>query len=158
MHSLCPCLVLEGHCPVEFSSNPNYGVCRVKLELSSAGRWPSRSSFGHPWTVSELDSSSLQAELEHSLEESRQSARAAQESLSEKETELKELRSQKASEQGLVSKEDHEAQRLSLQAEINTLMTQLANLARKHEKTCTEVCVVLDFVYDSFLSTYLHRC
>ncbi|XP_016121621.1 ankyrin repeat domain-containing protein 24-like, partial [Sinocyclocheilus grahami] len=89
--------------------------------------------------VSELDSSSLQAELELSLEESRQSARAAQESLSEKETELKELRSQKALDQGLVSKEDHEAQRLSLQAEINTLMAQLADLARKHEKTCTEV-------------------
>uniref|UniRef100_A0A672KCZ3 Uncharacterized protein n=1 Tax=Sinocyclocheilus grahami TaxID=75366 RepID=A0A672KCZ3_SINGR len=51
---------------------------------------------------------------------------------------------------------DHEAQRLSLQAEINTLMAQLADLARKHEKTCTEVCVVLDVVYDSFHSTYLH--
>ncbi|KTF91378.1 hypothetical protein cypCar_00042434 [Cyprinus carpio] len=54
-------------------------------------------------------------------------------------TELKELRSQKALEQGLVSKEDHEAQRLSLQAEINTLTAQLGDLARKHEKTCTEV-------------------
>ncbi len=72
----CPFLVLEGHCPAEFSSNPNYGVCRGKLELSSAGHWPSRSRFGHPWMVSELDSSSLQAELERSLEESRQSARA----------------------------------------------------------------------------------
>ncbi len=82
----CPFLVLEGHCPAEFSSNPDYGVCRVNLESSSAGRWPSRNRFGHPWTVSELDSSSLQAELESSLEESRQSARAAQESLSEKET------------------------------------------------------------------------
>lgn len=71
---------------------------------------------------------------------------------------MKELRSQKALEQGLVSKEDHEAQRLSLQAEINTLTAQLADLARKHEKTCTEVCiyVVLDVVYDSFHSTYLH--
>ncbi|XP_042605488.1 ankyrin repeat domain-containing protein 24 [Cyprinus carpio] len=56
-----------------------------------------------------------------------------------KETELKDLRSQKALEQGLVSKEDHEAQRLSLQAEINTLTAQLGDLARKHEKTCTEV-------------------
>lgn len=90
-------------------------------------------------SVSKEEHDKVKAELERSLEESRQSARAAQESLSEKETELKELRSQKASEQGLVSKEDHEAQRLSLQAEINTLMTQLANLARKHEKTCTEV-------------------
>lgn len=56
-----------------------------------------------------------------------------------------------------MSKEDHEAQRLSLQAEINTLTAQLADLARKHEKTCTEVCiyVVLDVVYDSFHSTYL---
>lgn len=62
--------------------------------------------------------------------------------MSEKETELKDLRSQKALEQGLVSKEDHEAQRLSLQAEINTLTAQLADLARKHEKTCLEVCVL----------------
>ncbi|XP_016327173.1 ankyrin repeat domain-containing protein 24-like [Sinocyclocheilus anshuiensis] len=90
-------------------------------------------------SVSKEEHDKVKAELEHSLEESRQSARAAQESLSEKETELKELRSQKALEQGLVSKEDHEAQRLSLQAEINTLMAQLADLARKHEKTCTEV-------------------
>ncbi|TRY62351.1 hypothetical protein DNTS_025881 [Danionella cerebrum] len=77
--------------------------------------------------------------LVHSLEECRKSAAATQESLSEKETELKELRSQKALEQGLVSKEDHEAQRLSLQAEINTLTAQFADLARKHEKTCLEV-------------------
>ncbi|XP_043079186.1 ankyrin repeat domain-containing protein 24 isoform X4 [Puntigrus tetrazona] len=90
-------------------------------------------------SVSKEEHDKVKAELEGSLEESRQSARAAQESLSEKETELKELRSQKALEQGLVSKEDHEAQRLSLQAEINTVMAQLADLARKHEKTCTEV-------------------
>ncbi|XP_016395811.1 ankyrin repeat domain-containing protein 24-like [Sinocyclocheilus rhinocerous] len=90
-------------------------------------------------SVNKEEHDKVKAELERSLEESRQSARAAQESLSEKETELKELRSQKALEQGLVSKEDHEAQRLSLQAEINTLMAQLADLARKHEKTCTEV-------------------
>ncbi|XP_052446278.1 ankyrin repeat domain-containing protein 24 isoform X1 [Carassius gibelio] len=90
-------------------------------------------------SVSKEEHDKVKAELERFLEESRQSARAAQESLSEKETELKELRSQKALEQGLVSKEDHEAQRLSLQAEINTLTAQLADLARKHEKTCTEV-------------------
>ncbi|XP_058615567.1 ankyrin repeat domain-containing protein 24 isoform X3 [Onychostoma macrolepis] len=90
-------------------------------------------------SVSKEEHDKVKAELERSLEESRQSARVAQESLSEKETELKELRSQKALEQGLVSKEDHEAQRLSLQAEINTLTAQLADLGRKHEKTCTEV-------------------
>uniref|UniRef100_A0A9J8D7I3 Ankyrin repeat domain 24 n=1 Tax=Cyprinus carpio carpio TaxID=630221 RepID=A0A9J8D7I3_CYPCA len=90
-------------------------------------------------SVSKQEHDKVKEELERSLEESRQSARAAQESLSEKETELKELRSQKALEQGLVSKEDHEAQRLSLQAEINTLTAQLGDLARKHEKTCTEV-------------------
>ncbi|KAL0160201.1 hypothetical protein M9458_043926, partial [Cirrhinus mrigala] len=90
-------------------------------------------------SVSKDEHDKVKTELERSLEESRQSAIAAQESLSEKETELKELRSQKALEQGLVSKEDHEAQRLSLQAEINTLTAQMADLARKHEKTCTEV-------------------
>ncbi|XP_051549355.1 ankyrin repeat domain-containing protein 24-like [Myxocyprinus asiaticus] len=90
-------------------------------------------------SISKEEHERVKAELERSLEESQQNATAAQESLSEKETELKELRSQKALEQGLVSKEDHEAQRLSLQAEINTLMTQLADLARKHEKTCIEV-------------------
>ncbi|XP_056112334.1 ankyrin repeat domain-containing protein 24 isoform X2 [Rhinichthys klamathensis goyatoka] len=90
-------------------------------------------------SVSKEEHDKVKAELELSLEESRQSATAAQDFLSERETELKELRSQKASEQGLVSKEDHEAQRLSLQAEINTLTAQLADLARKHEKTCIEV-------------------
>lgn len=65
---------------------------------------------------------------------------AAQDVLSEKEAELKELRSQRAAEQGMVSKEDHQAQRLSLQAEINALSAQMVELTRKHEKTCTEVC------------------
>uniref|UniRef100_A0A8C9U0H8 Ankyrin repeat domain 24 n=1 Tax=Scleropages formosus TaxID=113540 RepID=A0A8C9U0H8_SCLFO len=68
-----------------------------------------------------------------------ESAQAAQDALSARETELKEVRSQRAAEQGAVSKEEHEAQRLSLQAEINALTAQLADLARKHEKTCTEV-------------------
>ncbi|XP_073689089.1 uveal autoantigen with coiled-coil domains and ankyrin repeats protein-like [Garra rufa] len=90
-------------------------------------------------SVSKEEHDKVKTELERSLEDSRQSARAAQDALSEKETELKELRSQKALEQGLVSKEDHEAQRLSLKAEINTLTAQMADLARKHEKTCTEV-------------------
>ncbi|XP_059425549.1 ankyrin repeat domain-containing protein 24 isoform X3 [Carassius carassius] len=90
-------------------------------------------------SVSKEEHDKVKTELERFLEESLQSARAAQESLSVKETELKELRSQKALEQGLVSKEYNEAQRLSLQAEINTLTAQLADLARKHEKTCTEV-------------------
>lgn len=55
--------------------------------------------------------------------------------------ELRELKSQKAAEQGLISKEDHEALRLSLQAEINAVTARFNDLTRKHEKTCTEVCV-----------------
>lgn len=55
--------------------------------------------------------------------------------------ELRELKSQKAAEQGLISKEDHEALRLSLQAEINAITARFNDLTRKHEKTCTEVCV-----------------
>ncbi len=53
--------------------------------------------------------------------------------------ELRELKSQKAAEQGLISKEDHEALRLSLQAEINAATARFNDLTRKHEKTCTEV-------------------
>ncbi|XP_065102689.1 uncharacterized protein ankrd24 isoform X2 [Paramisgurnus dabryanus] len=90
-------------------------------------------------SVNREEHEKVKAELERSLVEIRQKAAAAQESLSEKETEIKELRSQKALQQGLVSKEDHEAQRLSLQAEINTLTAQLADLTRKHEKTSNEV-------------------
>ena len=55
--------------------------------------------------------------------------------------ELRELKSQKAAEQGLISKEDHEALRLSLQAEINAATARFNDLTRKHEKTCTEVSV-----------------
>ena len=55
--------------------------------------------------------------------------------------ELRELKSQKAAEQGLISKEDYEALRLSLQAEINAATARFNDLTRKHEKTCTEVCV-----------------
>lgn len=84
-----------------------------------------------------------QAELQHSLQASESSAASAQEALSEKEMELRELKSQKAAEQGLISKEDHEALRLSLQAEINTVTARFNDLTRKHEKTCTEVCVCL---------------
>lgn len=94
---------------------------------------------------------SLQAELERSLEEVREKAATAQDALSDKETELKELRSRKALEQGLVSKEDHEGQRLSLQAEINTLSTQLADLTRKHEKTSVEVHQYVCVHCDHFL-------
>ncbi|KAA0712264.1 Ankyrin repeat domain-containing protein 24 [Triplophysa tibetana] len=90
-------------------------------------------------SVSREEHERVKAELERSLEEVREKAEKAQDALSDKETELKELRSRKASEQGLVSKEDHETQRLSLQAEINTLSTQLADLTRKHEKTSVEV-------------------
>ena len=53
--------------------------------------------------------------------------------------ELRDLKSQKAAEQGLISKEDHEALRLSLQAEINAITARFNDLTRKHEKTCTEV-------------------
>ncbi|XP_070765593.1 ankyrin repeat domain-containing protein 24 [Enoplosus armatus] len=79
------------------------------------------------------------AELQRSLQASESSAAAAQEALSEKEMELRELKSQKAAEQGLISKEDHEALRLSLQAEINAATARFNDLTRKHEKTCTEV-------------------
>lgn len=96
--------------------------------------------------------SGSQAELQHSLQASESSAAAAQEALSEKEMELRELKSQKAAEQGLISKEDHEALRLSLQAEINAATARFNDLTRKHEKTCTEVCVC---VTSSALSCHL---
>ncbi|KAM3876019.1 uncharacterized protein ankrd24 [Diretmus argenteus] len=81
----------------------------------------------------------VKEELQRSLQASESKASAAQEALSEKEMELRELKSQKAAEQGLISKEDHESQRLSLQAEINTITARFNDLTRKHEKTCTEV-------------------
>ncbi|XP_040896571.1 ankyrin repeat domain-containing protein 24 [Toxotes jaculatrix] len=81
----------------------------------------------------------IKAELQHSLQASESSAAAAQDALTEKEMELRELKSQKAAEQGLISKEDHEALRLSLQAEINAITARFNDLTRKHEKTCTEV-------------------
>lgn len=102
--------------------------------------------------------SGSQAELQHSLQASESSAAAAQEALSEKEMELRELKSQKAAEQGLISKEDHEALRLSLQAEINAATARFNDLTRKHEKTCTEVCVcgcVCVCVTSSALSCHL---
>lgn len=80
-----------------------------------------------------------QAELERALQASESNAAAAKDALSEKEMELRELKSQKAAEQGLISKEDHEALRLSLQAEINAISARFNDLTRKHEKTCTEV-------------------
>ncbi|XP_075944709.1 uncharacterized protein ankrd24 [Anarhichas minor] len=81
----------------------------------------------------------VKAELQHSLQAGESSAAAAQEALLEKEMELRELKSQKAAERGLISKEDHEALRLSLQAEINAAAARFNVLTRKHEKTCTEV-------------------
>nr|XP_029542029.1 ankyrin repeat domain-containing protein 24-like [Oncorhynchus nerka] len=81
----------------------------------------------------------VKVELQRSLQASENSAAGAKEALSVKETELRDLRSQKAVEQGLVSKEDHKSQRLSLQAEINAFTAQFNNLTRKHKKTCTEV-------------------
>lgn len=95
----------------------------------------------------------LQAELQRTLEESQSTLAAAHEELSVKELELKELQSQKAVELDMVSKEDHEAQRLSLQAEINTLTACLADLTRKHEKTCTEVSRYPCFVCKCVLKT-----
>ncbi|XP_077463714.1 uncharacterized protein ankrd24 [Stigmatopora argus] len=81
----------------------------------------------------------VKADLQRSLQASESSAAAAQEALSDRETELRELKSQKAAQQGLISKEDHEALRLSMQAEINAMAARLNDLTRKHEKTCTEV-------------------
>eukprot|EP00064_Thunnus_orientalis_P003938 superscaffoldBa00000344_g3949 len=81
----------------------------------------------------------IKAELQRSLQASESSAAAAQEALSEKEMDLRELKSQKAAEQGLISKEDHEGLRLSMQAEINAITARFNDLTRKHEKTCTEV-------------------
>ncbi|XP_039984725.1 ankyrin repeat domain-containing protein 24 [Xiphias gladius] len=81
----------------------------------------------------------IKAELQRSLQASESSAAAARGALTEKEMELRELKSQKAAEQGLISKEDHEALRLSLQAEINAITARFNDLTRKHEKTCTEV-------------------
>ncbi|KAM9461432.1 uncharacterized protein ankrd24 [Clarias gariepinus] len=89
--------------------------------------------------ISKEEHEKIRAELQRSLEESQRTVTAAHEALSVKELELKELQSQKAVELEMVSKEEHEAQRLSLQAEINTLTACLADLTRKHEKTCTEV-------------------
>ncbi|KAF3834848.1 hypothetical protein F7725_027406 [Dissostichus mawsoni] len=82
----------------------------------------------------------VKTELQQSLQASQSSAAAAQEALHEKDMELREMKSQKAAEQGLISKEDHEALRLALQAEINAAAARFNDLTRKHEKTCTEVC------------------
>lgn len=84
-----------------------------------------------------------QSELQLTLQASESSAVAAKDALTDKELELRELKSQKAAEQGLISKEDHEALRLSMQAEINATTARLNDLTRKHEKTCTEVSGLL---------------
>ncbi|XP_061832291.2 uncharacterized protein ankrd24 [Nerophis lumbriciformis] len=81
----------------------------------------------------------VKEELERSLQASERSAAAAEEALSDKETELREMKSHKAAEQGLISQEDHQALRLSMQAEVNAMMARFNDLTRKHEKTCTEV-------------------
>ncbi|KAM8874240.1 uncharacterized protein ankrd24 isoform 6-T8 [Spinachia spinachia] len=81
----------------------------------------------------------VKAALQLSLQAGESNAAAAKEALLEKDMELRELKSQKASEQGLISKEEHEAQRLALQAEINAAAARFNDLTRKHEKTCTEV-------------------
>ncbi|XP_041861299.1 LOW QUALITY PROTEIN: ankyrin repeat domain-containing protein 24 [Melanotaenia boesemani] len=81
----------------------------------------------------------VKAELQHALQASESSAAAAQDALTEKEMELRELKSQKAAEQGPSSKEDHEGLRLSLQAEINAITALQTISLGKHEKTCTEV-------------------
>ncbi|KAJ8374426.1 hypothetical protein SKAU_G00050060 [Synaphobranchus kaupii] len=89
--------------------------------------------------VSREEHEKVKVALQRSLEESEGKVQAAEDALSSKETELRGLKSQKAAAQGAVSKEDHESQRLSLQAEINTITARMADLTRKHEKTCTEV-------------------
>nr|XP_046158027.1 ankyrin repeat domain-containing protein 24-like [Oncorhynchus gorbuscha] len=89
--------------------------------------------------ISREEHNKVKLELQRALQASESSAAEAKDALSVKETELRDMRSQKALEQGLVSKEDHESQRLSLQADINTLTARFNDLTRKHEKTCTEV-------------------
>ncbi|XP_029356657.1 ankyrin repeat domain-containing protein 24 [Echeneis naucrates] len=89
--------------------------------------------------ISREEHEKVKAELQRILQASESSTAAARDALTEKEMELRELKSQKAAEQGLISKEDHEALRLSLQAEINAITARFNDLTRKHEKTCTEV-------------------
>ncbi|KAG5851312.1 hypothetical protein ANANG_G00091830 [Anguilla anguilla] len=112
---------LRGHAQQE--------VSRLEAELQAARKD----------AVSLEEHEKVKTALQRSLEESEGKAQAADDALSAKEAELRVLKSQRAAEQGAVSKEDHEAQRLSLQADINTLTARLGDLARKHEKTCTEV-------------------
>ncbi|XP_062869481.1 ankyrin repeat domain-containing protein 24 [Trichomycterus rosablanca] len=88
--------------------------------------------------ISKEEHEKIRVELQRCLEDCQISVAAAHKTISEKDLELKEL-SQKAIKLDMVSKEDHEAQQLSLQAEINALTGRLADLTRKHEKTCTEV-------------------
>ncbi|KAJ3598898.1 hypothetical protein NHX12_032861, partial [Muraenolepis orangiensis] len=83
----------------------------------------------------------VKTELQRTLQASEQTAAAAREALSEKEMELRELKSQKAAEQGLISKEEHEAQRLALQADINSLtvfQVQRDALFNKSERQVAE--------------------
>ncbi|XP_053286145.1 ankyrin repeat domain-containing protein 24 [Pleuronectes platessa] len=89
--------------------------------------------------ISKEEHEKIKAELQRSLQASESSAAAARDTLTEKEMELRELKSQKAAEQGLISKEDHESLRLSLQVDINAITARFNDLTRKHEKTCTEV-------------------
>ncbi|XP_028260082.1 ankyrin repeat domain-containing protein 24 [Parambassis ranga] len=89
--------------------------------------------------ISREEHEKVKEELQRTLQASESCATAAQDALTEKEMELRDLKSQKAAEQGLISKEDHEALRLSLQAEINAITARFNDLTRKHEKTCTEV-------------------
>nr|XP_054586064.1 ankyrin repeat domain-containing protein 24 isoform X2 [Nothobranchius furzeri] len=90
-------------------------------------------------TVSKEEHDKVKEELRRALQDNESTAAAARDALREREMELRELKSQKAAEQGLISKEDHEALRLSLQAEINAATARFNDLTRKHEKTCTEV-------------------
>ncbi|XP_055020761.1 ankyrin repeat domain-containing protein 24 [Boleophthalmus pectinirostris] len=90
-------------------------------------------------SVSKEEHEKVKEELQHALQAIQGKAAAAEDALTDKEMELRELKSQKAAEQGLISKEDHEALRLSMQAEINAITTRFNDLTRKHEKTCTEV-------------------
>ncbi|CAL9696290.1 unnamed protein product [Knipowitschia caucasica] len=90
-------------------------------------------------SVSKEEHEKVKEELQRALQAIQGKAAAAEDALTDKELELRELKSQKASAQGLISKEDHEALRLSMQAEINTITNRFNELTRKHEKTCTEV-------------------
>ncbi|XP_067414310.1 ankyrin repeat domain-containing protein 24 isoform X2 [Emydura macquarii macquarii] len=78
--------------------------------------------------------------LEGSVRELKARAQQLEQELAAKAQEASQLRGELAStRESTVPKAEHEQLRSSLQAEVNTLSLKLSDLARKHEKTCTEV-------------------